>query len=247
MRVLIVDDEPLARENLRLLLQGVPGATVAGECRTGREAIQLAARLSPDVVFLDIRMPRLDGFEVVERLGGDPPPLVVFVTAYDEHAVRAFDAPAVDYLLKPFDDARFARAIVRLRERLAARAAGGMAPLTDGVSPAARYAERLVIREVGRMRVVRVAELDWVEAEGVYCRLHAGGRSDLLRSSMDALEDVLDPVRFARVHRSAIVNVTRIAELAPAGHGDYVIRLTTGQEISLSRRRRQVLDALLAR
>ncbi|MGE0041874.1 MAG: LytR/AlgR family response regulator transcription factor [Vicinamibacterales bacterium] len=244
MRALIVDDEPLARENLRLLLEAAPGVTVAGECRSGREAVAAARELAPDVVFLDVRMPGLDGFGVVEQLGGAAAPLVVFVTAHDVHAVKAFEAEAVDYLLKPFDDERFARALARVRERLAARAVPALGGAPD--QPAG-YAERLIIREVGRIRFVRVADLDWIEAEGVYCRLHAGDRSDLLRSSMDGLEAVLDPAVFARIHRSAIVRIDRIAELRPGDHGDHLVRLRTGAELTLSRRRRQVLAAILDR
>jgi two-component system LytT family response regulator len=249
MRALIVDDEPLARENLRLLLAEFPDVTVAGECRTGREALALIPALRPEVVFLDIRMPDLDGFGVVEALGGDPPPLIVFVTAYDAHAVEAFDVNAVDYLLKPFDDRRFARTLDRVRRRLAERgnpAGAGPGPEREPAAAPLGYAERLVIREIGRIRFVHVDDIDWVQAESVYCRLHTGARSTLLRSSMDRLERLLDPARFQRLNRSTIVQVDRIVEVGPNGFGGYRVLLRTGDELSISRRRRRVAERLRA-
>jgi two-component system LytT family response regulator len=249
MRALIVDDEPLARENLRLLLAEFPDVTVAGECRNGREAVALIPALRPDVVFLDIRMPDLDGFGVVETLGGDPPPLVVFVTAHDAHAVEAFDVNAVDYLLKPFDDRRFAKTLDRVRRRLAGRGSPAGAGPEPGREPAAAapvHAERLVIREIGRIRFVHVDDIDWIQAESVYCRLHTGSRSILLRSSMERLERLLDPARFQRLNRSTIVQIDRIVEIAPNGLGGYRVVLRTGDQLSISRRRRRVVERLRA-
>jgi two-component system LytT family response regulator len=253
LRALIVDDEPLARENLRLLLADAPDVTVAGECRNGREAVAMVPALRPDVVFLDIRMPVLGGFAVVEALGGNPPPLVVFVTAHDAHAVEAFGVNAVDYLLKPFDDRRFSRTLDRLRWRLAerARTAGPMVPVParpDGPAdaPPRVCAERLVIREIGRIRFVRVADIDWIQAESVYCRLHTGTRSALLRSSMDRLERLLDPACFLRLNRSTIVQVDRVTDVCANRHSAHQVVLRTGAQLSISRRRRRIVDALQA-
>ncbi|MEZ5317802.1 MAG: LytTR family DNA-binding domain-containing protein [Vicinamibacterales bacterium] len=253
MRVLIADDEPLSRENVELLLARHPDVSAVASCATGEAAVSLAATFHPDVVLLDIRMPGIDGFEVVRALG-TPPPLVVFVTAHDEHAVAAFETAAVDYLLKPFDDARFDRMLDRVRDRLASRA--GREPKKDpktnveaagaSTGPAASYAERLVIREVGRVRIVPVRAIDWIEAQGVYACLHHEGRATLLRSTMDRLARELDPARFVRVHRSAIVRRDRVQSLRPNQHGDYVVVLTCGTELPLSRRRKAALASLLA-
>jgi two-component system LytT family response regulator len=231
-----VDDEPLARENLRLLLARQADVDAVCECRTGAEALLEVIRFKPDLALLDIRMPGIDGFGVAASIDASGP-LVVFVTAFEDHARRAFDADAIDYLLKPFDDERFESMLARVRRRLDERRA------LAAVSRA--YPETLVVREVGRVRLVAVKSIEWVAAEGVYCRLHHDGRSTLLRSSMDQLTASLDPERFVRIHRSAIVAIDRVVELRPALHGDYVVVLQSGVDVPLSRRRRPALATLL--
>jgi two-component system LytT family response regulator len=236
LRALIVDDEPLARRGIRARLLAAGGVEVVGECGSGREAVRAIGELAPDLVFLDVQMPGLDGFGVVDAVGAGRMPTVVFVTAYDQHALRAFEARALDYLLKPIDDERFAVMVARARQRVAERRAGARADAAG---------ERLAVRDRGRVLLVEPAEIDWVEAEGDYVRLHVGGRGHLHRETMAAMEARLAPLRFARIHRSAIVNVARVREVRPRGDREYTVVLRDGTRLGLSRGYRDRLRALL--
>jgi two-component system, LytTR family, response regulator len=252
IRVVVVDDEPLARERLRTLLDARRDVEVVAECGDGADAVQVIGELRPDLVLLDVQMPELDGFEVLEALRSlEPPvlPAVVFVTAYDAYAIRAFEVRALDYLLKPFDRARFEDAIDRAVERLGATAIAGDAV---GELLAALRAERggawrqrFVVRQQGRIAFVRTDDVDWIDAEGNYVRLHVGGRTHLVRDTMKAVESQLDPDRFVRVHRSAIVNVDRIASMEPYFHGEYVVTMRDGSRLTSSRSHGGRLRALL--
>ena len=249
MRVLIVDDEPLARERIRSLLAAEPDVQVVGECGDGGAAVDAIRDARPDLVFLDVQMPDLDGFGVLDALAGEELPLVVFVTAYDQYALRAFEAHAVDYLLKPYDVDRFAAALARARANLGS--AGGadvrsqLLSLLQELRPNSRYLERLIVRLGSRLLFVRAEEIDWIEAEGNYARLHAGNRSYLVRETMSHLEAKLDPAHFVRIHRSSIVNVDRIQELESVFQGEYLIVLRGGTKLNSSRGYRERLEKLL--
>jgi two-component system LytT family response regulator len=231
LRVVIVDDEPPARAKLRRYLADHPDFEVAGEADCGRRALETIARLRPDVIFLDVSMPDMDGFEVVERMSAEGDVDVVFVTAHAQFGDRAFDAEASDYLLKPVDVDRFERTLMRIR----AGRAGGTA-----------RSERLVISGGGRWRLIPAERVDWIEAAGNYVIVHAGGQSHTLRVPLKTLEARLDPGRFARLHRSQLVNLDRVAEVQPASHGDSMVVLRDGTKLTLSRRYRQRLWAKLA-
>ena len=242
--VVIADDEPLARERLRQLLARHAGWRVAAECRTGPEAVDAILAHRPAIVFLDIRMPGLDGLEVAEAITGDDVepdagPAIVFVTAYDEFALRAFDVSAADYLLKPIDRERFDRTIMRLEARLRS----GQSP-DRGADVSTVFAElrpelpplrRFLVRTSKGYHFVDTADVEWVEAEGNYAALHAGGRVHLVRHTMKGLEARLDAATFARVHRSAIVNVARVTRAEPMGHGEYRLHLRSGARVETSR------------
>jgi two-component system LytT family response regulator len=266
IRTLLVDDERLARRGLELRLAAAADVEIVGECENGREAIEQVAALAPDLMFLDIQMPGLSGFDVLARLAQDTLPLVVFVTAFDRYAIEAFEARALDYLLKPVEDARLEQALARVRRQLAERAAleqherlmalladvrgaGELAPeevltrVAAGASTA--YPAVLAIR-TGR-DVVRVpsAAIDWIDAAGDYMCIHAGGETHVLRATMKQLESSLDPQVFQRVHRSAIVNLHRVRKLRPHANGEYFLTLEGGQELKLSRTHRDKVELLL--
>jgi two-component system, LytTR family, response regulator len=232
IRALLVDDEPLARSNLKFLLRRDPDIEAIAEAGSGAEAVAEIRRTRPDLVFLDVQMPECGGFEVLEILKGDVVlPVIVFVTAFDEYALRAFDAGALDYLLKPFDDARFALALQRAKEKLAAR------------EPAAALeVPRLTVRSAGHEIYVRIPDIDWVEAADYYVCLHVGAKSHLLRRSMTELERDLDPHIFCRIHRSTIVNLRRVRALQTDSAGEYEVILDSGQKLRLSRRFRKDLQ-----
>lgn len=243
-RVVIADDEPLARERLRQLLARHAGWTIAAECRTGPEAVDAILAYRPAVVFLDIRMPGLDGLEVADAIAGvdgdaDAGPAIVFVTAYDEFALRAFDVSAADYLLKPIDRERFDRAITRLEARLRsgqrserpADVSAVLGELRTDLPPLRRF----LVRTARGYHFVDTADVEWVEAEGNYAALHAGGRVHLVRHTMKTLEARLDAETFARVHRSAIVNVGCVVRAEPMGHGEYRLHLRSGARVETSR------------
>lgn len=264
IRALIADDESLARRGIRARLSPMSDIEVVGEASGGREAVEAIADLEPDLVFLDVQMPGLDGFGVVEAVGPDRMPVTIFVTAYDQHAVRAFDAHALDYLLKPVDDARFEQAVVRARRRIGDRRSSAFgrklaAVLAEAGSleagaaletgPAATVAsgrrlERFLIKSGGRVLVVPVDEVDWIEAAGDYVRLHAGKRTHLLRGTISGVAETMDPARFARIHRSTIVNLDRIRELHPHVNREYLVALRDGTILKLSRTYRDRVAAL---
>jgi two-component system LytT family response regulator len=224
-RVLIVDDEALARERVRTLLAAEPGFTIVGECSGGREAVAAIVEKRPDLVFLDIQMPDLDGFQVLEAVAMDWLPAVVFVTAYDAYAIQAFDVHAMDYILKPIEPARFKKALARALKR---------GPL-----------DRLVVRSKGRMTFVKPTDIDWVEADGKLAQLHVGKETHAVRTPLKRLEQRLVPHGFVRVHRSAIVNVDRIKELEPWFHGEYVVILKDGTKLTSSAAHSQALHRII--
>jgi two-component system LytT family response regulator len=235
IRTLVIDDEPLARRNLTVLLRRDPGIGLIAECGSGSDAIAKIRNTKPDLVFLDVQMPECDGFDVLEILGSDLPPAIVFVTAHDEYALRAFDAGALDYLLKPFDDARFERALSRSKDRLA-RYAERKPPCV----------ERLVVKSAGQVLFLNAAEIDWIEAADYYACLHVGKATHLLRRPMSELERELSVGRFCRIHRSVIVNLDRIRGLELKSDGEYAVVLTSGIRLRLSRRFRKNLQDRLA-
>ena len=242
IRALIVDDEPPARRRLRMLLQQERDVEIAGECGEASAAAVLVRELSPDVVFLDVRMPDGDGFELVDTLGVDRMPVTVFVTAYHEFALRAFDAAAIDYLLKPFDRERFAATMHRVR-RAVTRTDVAAERAADAA--AAPYLERIAVRNGNRIRILHVDEIDHIAAEGNYVRLFTRERSFLERETLNALESRLDPRDFARVHRSAIVRIDRVREVEPLFHGEYVLILAGGAKVVSGRSyRARVQEAL---
>ena len=247
LRAVIIDDEPLARDSIRAMLEGEADVIVAGEA-SGDGAAALVARTRPDIMFLDIQMPDVDGFTLLQQIGPDAVPAVVFVTAYDRYALRAFDAHAIDYLLKPFDDARFHDALERARERARARRAGEVdARLAELLADRKRTEPaRFLVRERDKSVVIDAGDIDWIEAADYYVQLHVGAKAYLHREPMRDLEARLDPRRFMRIHRSAIVALDRIAELRPSAHGDHCVRLRDGTELKLSRARRGRLRTLLA-
>lgn len=251
IRTVVADDEPLARQILRDLLAADPEIELVAEGDGASLAARLAA-LEVDLLFLDIEMPEVSGFDLVESLGPQAAPAIVFVTAYESYALRAFEARALDYLLKPFSDSRFAAALQRAKERLRERRAPGteaIAGLLAALQPSPRppFAERLLVPIGDKTVVVPCAEIDWIEAADYYARLHCGAKSYLLRESLTALEGRLDPARFARIHRSAIVQLDRIAELHPHFRSDQVVVLRGGQRLTLSSARRQLLEQRLGR
>ena len=250
LRVLIVDDEPVARRGIMRLLKQVPDIDVVGECGDGAAAIAAIDSLSPDLVFIDVQMPELDGFAVIEAIGENRMPAVVFVTAFDQHAVRAFDAQAIDYVLKPIDPDRFHRALQRARSHLSHADDDFVRRVSDALRSISRvdqqrYPSRLAIRSDGRVRLLDIDEVDRILAAGNYVEIHAGGKQHLLRETMASLEARLDPQSFVRVSRAALVSIARIREVQPLFNGDFVVLLKNGAQVNGSRRFRAALDALL--
>ena len=234
IRTIIVDDEPLARSNVLMLSGSDPKIEVVAQCGSGVEAVEAIRRLRPDLLFLDVQMPECDGFDVLEMLGKDLPRATIFVTAYDQYALRAFETGALDYLLKPFDNARFELALNRAKQRI--RMGENRQPLP---SPPL---ERIVVKSAGEVCFLKTSEIDWIEAADYYACLHVGGKNHLLRRSMAELEEDLDPNMFCRVHRSSIVNLERVQGLKVAEDGEYEILLGNGTRIRLSRRYRKHLE-----
>jgi two-component system LytT family response regulator len=242
LKVVVVDDEPIAREGLRALLAADRDVEVVAECGDGASAVETIRRTRPDIVFLDVQMPDVDGFDVLRALAGEPLPAVVFVTAYDKYALRAFDVHAVDYLLKPFHDERFAEALARAKARRGEDMSGRIARLLDERKPKVM---RVLVKTSGRVLFLRADEIDWIEAADYYVKLHVAGKVHMLRESMAALEARLDPELFFRVHRSAIVNLERVRELQPYSRREHVLVLRDGTRLRLTRSRRERLAALL--
>jgi two-component system, LytTR family, response regulator len=233
LRVVIADDEPLARQRIEDLLAKEKGIEIAATAATGDEAVEAIRRVSPDLVFLDVQMPGKTGLEVVEAIGAEQMPLTIFITAYDQYALDAFDIAAVDYLVKPFDDERFAQSLQRARNRLRSLPRQG------------QYRERIPVESRGQVRVVPVARIDYITASGPYAELHVADKTYAVRQRMQTLEEQLDPAVFFRIHRSAIVRLDRIDTLLHRGGGDYALRLKDGTELDVSRGRREELEQRL--
>ena len=251
MKVLVADDEPLARDRLTSLLSAEPDVEVVGTARDGEEAVAAIQHHAPDLVFLDIQMPQMNGFDVIEAVGPEQMPLVIFVTAYDQHALKAFQVRALDYLLKPFDRERFTDALQRARTQIERAETGDLGRRLMAIVKDLRRdqprTERLVVKSGGRLFFLRTDEIDWIEAAGNYVRLHVGPASHLLRETMNAIEARLDPEKFFRIHRSRIVNMERIQELQPWLNGEYAVLLRTGTRLTLSRGYREKLQERLAK
>jgi two-component system, LytTR family, response regulator len=251
IRALIVDDEAPARELIATLLRGEPDVEVVGECANGRSAVIAIERSSPDLVFLDIQMPGLDGFGVLAELPQDRWPLVVFVTAYDQHAIRAFEVHALDYLLKPFEYDRLRQAVERARAQLSqgngAAQQERLMTLLENLQRQAGSWDRIAVREAGRVIFLKPEEIDWIEAAGNYLRLHVGKKFHLLRETMNSAETRLREKKFLRVNRSVLVNLERVKEWQPLFHGDSVVILEDRTRLTVSRGYREKLDGLVAR
>jgi two-component system, LytTR family, response regulator len=249
-RVVIVDDEPLAREGIRLLLGDDPELEITAECANGAEAVATVRLHQPDLVFLDVQMPEMGGFEALAALGAELPPAVIFVTAFDRYALRAFEVHALDYLLKPFTDDRFFDAVARAKQQLGLAQVSELSTklrsLLESQAPApppAGFLSRLAVRDVGRVVFLDVAEVDWIEAADYYVQLHVGSQSYLHRETMNRIEQQLDPARFLRIHRSAIVNRDRVKELRSHGR-EVIVVLAGGAELPVARRHREKLQRL---
>ena len=245
IRTVIVDDEPLGRERIRALLSSDPEIDVIEECPDGRRAVTAIERSSPDLVFLDVQMPEMDGFAVLDAIAADRMPVIIFVTAYDRYAVQAFEVHALDYLLKSFDRERFQAALQRAKEEIHRSKTGvlneRLVGLLEDLQTKQKRLTRLVVKSGGRIVFLRVDEIDWVEAADNYVRIHAGRESHLIRETLQSLEGRLNPEKFLRIHRSTLVNLDRIRELQPIFHGDYLVKLNDGTELTLSRNYREKL------
>jgi len=237
IRTVIVDDEPWARTKLLSLLSSEPDIEIVRACVSGEEAVEAIVTLAPALVFLDVQMPAMDGFAVIETIGTAAMPLVIFATAHDQYALRAFDAQALDYLLKPFDEERFQRALQRARQRLIAPSMqeAKLQRLLDSLGNERRHLQKIVVPRAGGMLIVKATDVDWLEASGNYVTLHLGRTTYLLRESLNAFEQKLDPQQFVRLHRSAIVNVDRIRELAPWSGGEQAVVLQDGTPLTVGR------------
>jgi two-component system LytT family response regulator len=248
LTTLLVDDEPLAREGLRMLLSGDPDISAIHEAKDGCEAVAAIRNLRPDLVFLDVQMPEMDGVAVVKEVGADKMPAVVFVTAYDKYAIEAFEINAIDYLLKPVTTERFAQALARAKSRLQPRsgddASRQILSLLETIASPHRSVKRLAVRSAGKTLFVDVEDIDWIEAAENYVQLHSGRAAHLLHVTMNTLEESLNPEVFVRIHRSTMVNVHRIRELQPAAHGEYVVTLQDGVRLESGRTYHERLKAL---
>lgn len=237
--VLIVDDEPFARDKIRTLLADEADFIVDGECGNGKEAVQAIHSQQPDVVFLDIQMPEMNGFEVLQNLDMAALPIIVFVTAFDEFAVNAFEIHALDYLLKPFDYERFHKTVERIRSHIRKSDSGGLTfrleMLLEQLENKPKYLQRLMIKSRGDIYFLKTDEIDWIEASGNYITIYTGKKTHLLRESISGIAEKLDPEKFARIHRSQIVNIERIDKLNSDMHGEYIITLNNGKALLLSR------------
>jgi two-component system LytT family response regulator len=250
-RVIIADDEPLARARLRMLLDGEPWVDVIAECSDGPSTITAIEKFRPELVFLDVQMPGGSGFDVIEAVGAGRMPFVIFVTAFDRYALRAFDVHALDYLLKPFDRDRFRDALTRARERIERSSNGDLErrllAIVNDLKPAPQPMERFVIKSGGRVFFLRAEDIEWIEAAGNYVKLHVGAETHVFRETMNSLEARLNPSVFFRIHRSHIVNIERVRELQPWFNGEYVVFLTSGARLTLSRGYREKLQDRIGR
>ncbi len=246
IRTVIVDDEPLARERLRKLVSNEEDLELIELCKNGQEAIDHLRKEPPDLLFLDIQMPEINGFEVLKQINYEHIPCIVFVTAYDEYALRAFEVNALDYLLKPFDQQRFKKAVARVRNQLKGRSQNQLdtrlTKLVNSLDKNSSYLDRIMIKANGRVYFVKTDEIDWIEAAGNYLKLHCGNKNHMIRETMSNMEEKLDPDQFFRIHRSIIVNIEKIKELQPWFHGDYMITLLDGQKLTMSRNYKELLQ-----
>ena len=250
LRAIIVDDEALARTALLRLLKSERDITVVGHCGDGESAVHAIRQMQPDLVFLDVQMPEMNGFQVVESIGVEQMPVTVFVTAFDHYAIQAFDANAVDYLLKPFAPDRFSRALARARDHCHGRQDRDVSQRLFsllGSRYSADYAQRLTVACNGRIQFISVTDIDWIEAEGNYARLHVGRRVYDIRETLQVLMEKLDPREFVRMHRSTIVNVRRIREVHPWFQGSHIVMLRSGEELRMSRYQRDAVERLLGK
>lgn len=262
IRALIIDDEPLAREGIAVLLEGDPEIEVIGQCGDGVTAIQAIRRDHPDLVFLDIQMPKKDGFEVLEALAPGERPSIVFATAYAEHAIRAFEACAIDYLLKPFSDKRFQQALARAKDELRKNRTAEVeqrlqellarvSDLRQGVTPKAaatpEYAERIVVKSSGDLHFIKASDVLWIEAQGDFVKVQTVAQTQLVRETLQSMEQKLDANRFIRIHRSFVINVEHIKRVAPALYGDHTVYMSDGSKLRLSRNYRGKLKALIGK
>jgi two-component system LytT family response regulator len=249
IRAAIVDDEPLARRRIRNLLMEAPDVQIIAECANGKDAIESLEESPPDLLFLDIQMPEVDGFDVLQAIGVGRIPAVIFVTAYDQFALRAFEAHAMDYLLKPFDDERFGAALQRARERIRQQQGGDLdrrlQALLENVRSDHGYLRRLVVPSGQRSIFIRTEHIDWIEAERNYVRLHVGGKTHLLRENLTRIASALDPETFCRIHRSTIVNIDRIQTVESLFHGEYQVVLHDGTKLTSGRSYRRSLNAIM--
>src|SRR5437588_2669093 len=251
IRALIADDEPLARKFIRRMLKDDRDVQVVGECSNGKEAVAMIRKENPDLVFLDVQMPEMDGFAVLEAIRIERMPEIIFATAYEQHAIRAFELHALDYLLKPFDQARFKEAIKHAKERLRSvqQNDGRMqiSALLDSIKSKPQSLDRLVIKSGGRITFLSTDEINWIEADDKYVHLHTSKANPMVRQTLSAMETQLDPNKFRRVHRSAIVNVQRIKELQALFSGEHSILLQDGTKLTLSRNYKDKLFELLGK
>jgi two-component system LytT family response regulator len=251
IRALIVDDEPLARERIAGMLKRDEDIEIIGSCGNGREAVAAVQKHAPDLLFLDVQMPEMDGFQVLEKIDPERMPLVIFVTAYDKYALRAFEVYALDYLLKPFDKDRFQKALIRAKSQIHHRSESDfqqqVLALLEDMKIKPQSLNRLAVKSGGRIFFLRADEIDWIEAEGNYVRLHVGKESYLLRETIGSMEEQLNRRKFLRIHRSTIVNIDRVQELQPWFHGEFRVILRNGQALMLSRTHREKLQELLGK
>ena len=251
IRVLIVDDESLARKFIRRMLKDDQEVEIVGECRNGKDAVTMIARQNPDLVFLDVQMPEMDGFSVLEAVGVERLPEIIFTTAYEQYAIRAFELHALDYLLKPFDQSRFSDTMSHAKERLHYRQLDDgrlqIGALLENVRRRAQYLDRLIIKAGGRIRFVKTDDISWIEADDKYVHLHVGKSAQMVRQTLGAMETQLDPAKFLRIHRSAIVNIERIQELQPMFSGEHAVVMEDGTRLTLSRKYKDKLFELLGK
>ncbi len=251
VRAIIVDDEPPGRQKIREMLKNEPDVELVAECTNGPEAVDAIRAKSPNLVFLDIQMPGLDGFGMLEALGNNHVPVVIFVSTYDQYALQAFEVHALDYLLKPFDKQRFQHSLRQAKTQIEKEKQGNfhqrLLSLLEGLGAARKHANRLVVRSWGRVFFLKTDEIDWIEAAGNYVRLHVGTDTHLFRETMRAIQKKLDPNQFIRIHRSTFVNIEKIKELQPWFHGEYVVILRDGTQLTMSRSYRNNLPELLGK
>jgi two-component system LytT family response regulator len=251
IRALIVDDESLARKFIRRMLKDDHEVEIVGECGNGKDAVALIGKQMPDLVFLDVQMPEMDGFSVLEALSAERLPEIIFTTAYEHYAIRAFELHALDYLLKPFDQSRFSDTMRHAKERLRHRQLEDgqlqIAALLENVKRRSQYLDRLIIRADGRITFLKTQEIDWIEADDKYVHLHTGKTARMVRQTLSAMETQLDPKRFLRIHRSSIVNVERIKELHPLFGGEHAVVMEGGTRLTLSRKYKDKLFELLGK